>query len=225
MASAIIPQGSSLRSGLCSPAHHHLFDPICPTARPLRVSPCGLISEVLRPAYGSAGTPCQWFRALTASPCEHAVLFDPGVSDDTSSQTSVASVAFALQADARHRSNNPIIPQLHSTRDPYFEALWFTIATACSLASLPGGSTPQLNACDVTETFTPKLWDMSVALHALGYDYNGIWAPPLAGLAPAGKAASVAARLNDGLGDCAHPLDVDFRSGANGLFFLFVDTK
>jgi hypothetical protein len=45
-----------------------------------------------------------------------------------------------------------------------------------------------------TEAFTSELSAESVALLAVGYFYSGIWAPPLAGLAPAGTAASFAAR-------------------------------
>lgn len=45
-----------------------------------------------------------------------------------------------------------------------------------------------------TEAFTPELAAESVALLAVGYDYSGAWVLPLAGLPPAGTAASFAAR-------------------------------
>ena len=45
-----------------------------------------------------------------------------------------------------------------------------------------------------TEAFTPELAAESVALLAVGYNYSGAWVLPLAGLPPAGTAASFAAR-------------------------------
>ena len=40
--------------------------------------------------------------------------------------------------------------------------------------------------------FTSRLFDGSVALPVAGYNYNGVWTPLLAGLSPAGMAASLA---------------------------------
>ena len=51
----------------------------------------------------------------------------------------------------------------------------------------------------------------SVALPAAGYDYNSVWTPLLAGLSPAGMAASLAALVRP----CSHPASNRGREGAS----------
>ena len=63
-------------------------------------------------------------------------------------------------------------------------------ATACQVARPPVRIRPMHSA---TEGFYFQAFNGSVALNVAGYDYNSDWTPLLAGLSPAGMAASLAA--------------------------------
>ena len=68
---------------------------------------------------------------------------------------------------------------------------WFTSATACQVACPPVRIRLQRPAFG---DFYFQAFDGSVSLPVAGYNYNSDWTPLLAGLPPAGMAASFAAR-------------------------------
>jgi hypothetical protein len=90
------------------------------------------------------------------------------------------------------RLGTPKTPAIHFTRAMTFVASWFThlLRPASLLASLNGSDqiSPAIGG------FYVRASGGSVTLPAAGYDYNSDWTPLLAGLAPAGMAASLAAR-------------------------------
>jgi hypothetical protein len=69
---------------------------------------------------------------------------------------------------------------------------WFASATACQVACPPVRI--RLGTSPATEDFYFQASNVSVSLHVAGYNYNSDWTPLLAGLSPAGMAASFAAR-------------------------------
>jgi hypothetical protein len=68
---------------------------------------------------------------------------------------------------------------------------WFASATACQVACPPVRIRPERPAFG---DFYFQAFDGSVSLPVAGYNYNSDWTPLLAGLPPAGMAASFAAR-------------------------------
>ena len=68
---------------------------------------------------------------------------------------------------------------------------WFACATACQVARPPVRIRLERPAF---EDFYFQASNGSVALPVAGYNYNSDWTPLLAGLSPAGMAASLAAR-------------------------------
>ena len=68
---------------------------------------------------------------------------------------------------------------------------WFACATACQVARPPVRIRLERPAL---EDFYFQASNGSVALPVAGYNYNSDWTPLLAGLSPAGMAASLAAR-------------------------------
>src|SRR3954464_11891003 len=89
------------------------------------------------------------------------------------------------------RLGTPNTPAIRFTRGSSFEA---SLVRHCY--GLPGCS-PPLDGSDqvspATGGFYIQASDGSVALPVAGYDYNSNWTPLLAGLSPAGMAASLAA--------------------------------
>src|SRR3954462_7159203 len=89
------------------------------------------------------------------------------------------------------RLGTPNTPAIRFTRGPFFEA---SLVRHCY--GLSGCSPPWT---DLTEfprppgAFYIQASDGSVTLPVAGYDYNSNWTPLLAGLSPAGMAASLAA--------------------------------
>src|SRR4051812_17002899 len=94
----------------------------------------------------------------------------------------------------------PIIPQSVSRGARFSRLHWFAFATACQVARPLDGSD---RVSPATGGFYIQASGGSVALPAAGYDYNSNWTPLLAGLSPAGMAASLAAPDQDG---CARRL-------------------
>src|ERR1700757_3449132 len=90
-----------------------------------------------------------------------------------------------------NRLDTPKYPAIRSRGAPISRLHWFTVATACQIARLPGRIKPGL--LPATGGFYFQASDGLVPLPAAGYDYNIDWTPMLAGLAPAGMAASFAA--------------------------------
>ena len=68
---------------------------------------------------------------------------------------------------------------------------WFASATACQVARPPVRIRPDRPAFG---DFYFQAFNGSVSLSVAGYNYNSDWTPLLAGLSPAGMAASLAAR-------------------------------
>ena len=84
----------------------------------------------------------------------------------------------------------PMIPQSVSRGARISGLLWFATATACQVAGPPG---TDLTGLPANGGFYFQAFSRSVTLPAAGYDYNSDWTPLLAGLSPAGMAASLAA--------------------------------
>src|SRR4051794_18473964 len=89
----------------------------------------------------------------------------------------------------------PTLPQSVSRGARLSRLHWFAFATACQVARPPDRVSP------ATGGFYIQASDGSVTLPVAGYDYNSTgllcwrehWTPLLAGLSPAGMAASLAA--------------------------------
>src|SRR3954466_2355285 len=84
----------------------------------------------------------------------------------------------------------PKFPQSVSRGARLSRLLWFAFATACQVARPLDGS-DQVSLA--TGDFYIQASGGSVTLPVAGYDYNSNWTPLLAGLSPAGMAASLAA--------------------------------
>src|SRR3954452_20386555 len=89
------------------------------------------------------------------------------------------------------RLGRPDSPAIRFTRGPLFEA---SLVRHCY--GLSGCSPPWTDLTGFRRppgAFPIQASDGSVALPVAGYDYNSYWTPLLAGLSPAGMAASLAA--------------------------------
>src|SRR3954465_11983894 len=89
------------------------------------------------------------------------------------------------------RLGTPDTPAIRFTRGPLFEA---SLVRHCY--GLSGCSPPWTDLTGFRRppgAFSIQASDGSVALPVAGYDYNSNWTPLLAGLSPAGMAASLAA--------------------------------
>src|SRR5262249_51340094 len=84
----------------------------------------------------------------------------------------------------------PIIPQSVSRGARFSRLRWFATATACQVAGPP---CTDLTGLPANGGFYFQAFDGSVTLPVAGYDYNSVWTPLLAGLSPAGMAASLGA--------------------------------
>src|SRR3954462_11690584 len=84
----------------------------------------------------------------------------------------------------------PTLPQSVSRGARFSRLHWFATGTACPVARPPGGI---CLISPATGGFYIQASDGLVARPAAGYDYNSNWTPLLAGLSPAGMAASLAA--------------------------------
>src|SRR3954470_21554963 len=89
------------------------------------------------------------------------------------------------------RLGTPNTPAIRFTRGPFFEASLVRqlLRPVRLLAPLDGSD----RVSPATGGFYIQASGGSVALPAAGYDYNSNWTPLLAGLSPAGMAASLAA--------------------------------
>jgi hypothetical protein len=185
---AALPQGPSLRSELfClgpsslnrphpphSPAHRDF------AAERLIRNAFAVPTRPRRPTSGSG--------LSLSAPSLHVVLKDPGVPIDcTCPAPSSTASAFTLEGRVRRLPTLPSNPFHEGRKD--FGTTCFAFATTCKVARLPDGSDPTRANGD----FYARAFDGSVALPAAGYDYDGGWAPPSTGLAPAGTSTSLAA--------------------------------
>ena len=111
----------------------------------------------------------------------------PGSSYIACVQLRDADAAFAEIRAARHSQT----PAIRFTRGPLFEASLVRICYGLSGCSPPWTDRTEVSLA--TGGFYIQASGGSVALPAAGYDYNSNWTPLLAGLSPAGMAASLAA--------------------------------
>src|SRR4051812_21690520 len=111
----------------------------------------------------------------------------PGSSD-------IACVQFTRCRHGLRRDLNgsalPTLPQSVSRGARFSRLHWFAFATPVRLLAPLDGSD---RVSPATGGFYIQASGGSVALPAAGYDYNSNWTPLLAGLSPAGMAASLAA--------------------------------
>ena len=84
----------------------------------------------------------------------------------------------------------PNNPAIRFTRGTVFAA---TLVHNCYGLSGCWPPCTDLTGLTATGGFYFQAFDRSVALPVAGYNYNSVWTPLLAGLSPAGMAASVAA--------------------------------
>src|SRR4051812_24122282 len=135
-----------------------------------------------------------------------------------SSTSHVSSVAMPTRPSPRsERLGTPNTPAIRFTRDPLFEASLVRICYGLSGCSPPW--TDRTKFPWPTGDFYIQASGGSVALPVAGYDYNSNWTPLLAGLSPAGMAASLAApdRCGSPLFRALDALTVDDRGGRAGL--------
>src|SRR4051794_22886600 len=109
-----------------------------------------------------------------------------------SSTSHVSSVAMPTRPSPRsERLGTPNNPAIRFTRGSSFEASLVRVCYGLSGCSPPW--TDRTKFPCPTGDFYIQASGGSVALPAAGYDYNSNWTPLLAGLSPAGMAASLAA--------------------------------
>ena len=181
------PRGPRSGSSYAVSDRHHLIDPIRPTRERIAISPHGGL-YAMPSLCGSAEATRGWFRAFATIPSWHAALYGPRGARSSLVQNFDADIAFAEFRAARHSQ---------SSRNPFHAGHIFrgfpihAFATACQVARPPIRIRPIHSA---PEGFYFQASNGSVALPVAGYDYNSDWTPLLAGLSPAGMAASLAAR-------------------------------
>src|SRR6476660_1427952 len=118
--------------------------------------------------------------------------------DMPSSMTSGSSIVVSVQntdvdIGLRHGPKNsalPIVPQIRFTRGTVFAA---TLVRNCYGLSGCWPPCTDLTGLPANGGFYFQAFDGSVTLPVAGYNYNSVWTPLLAGLPPAGMAASLAA--------------------------------
>jgi hypothetical protein len=180
-----LPQGPSLRSGLCCPKPSPLNRPHPPRSRAHRDFTA---RRLIRNAFAvreRLGDP----RAVPGFYC----TFRP---DMPSSKTPGSSTSISSRQRYRHwpsprseRLGTPKIPAIRFPRGVNFEASTVrTFATACQFARPPVRIRPTSRPSGTFTSRLPTGW-----LPVAGYDYNSDWTPLLVGLSPTGMAASLAA--------------------------------
>jgi hypothetical protein len=187
-----LPQGPSLRSGLCCPGPSSLMRPHPPhsPARhnfPARQVICGAFAVPTggRPRPPASGSELSHSFLLTLPssyvPGESADCIHPGFIDGIRLRPPLSSGLGTLDCSTSIRFLWSPISGLPGSLTRYGR-----VELLASLGG-PDRHTP------ATEAFTSELAVESVTLLAVGYNYSGIWVPPPAGLAPAGTFASFAA--------------------------------
>ena len=124
----------------------------------------------------------------------HAVPYDPGESDHRQFQTAMS----AWPSPRIDRLGNPNDPAIRFTREVNFGA---TLVHNCYGLSGCWPPCTDLTGLPANGGFYFQAFDGSVTLPVAGYNYNSVWTPLLAGLPPAGMAASLAALVRP----CSRP--------------------
>ena len=184
---AALPQGPSLRSGLCCPSPSSLNRPHPPHSRAHRDFASGrLIRDAL--AVLSSATH-EWFRAFTARSFSTCRPLRP---------RGIRSTTYAHLRRRRHWPSR-FQDALGIPKSPTIRFRWATdfgaspvhsFAAACRVASLLDGSD---RVSPAAETFTPGLSTLWSPVTPPGMTTVALGQSPLAGLSPAGTAASIAA--------------------------------
>ena len=118
--------------------------------------------------------------------------------DMPSSMTSGSSIIVSVQKHRRRhwpsswtkKLGTPNSPAIHFTRGTVFAA---TLVRNCYGLSGCWPPCTDLTGLPANGGFYFQAFDGSVTLSVAGYNYNSVWTPLLAGLPPAGMAASLAA--------------------------------
>src|SRR3984893_4050925 len=121
-------------------------------------------------------------------PSWHAVLSDPGESGIDMFQTFDANMPSPFD----HRLGTPNTPAIRFARSA--QSVASLVRFRCGLPGCLPPCADRTGTPQPSGTFTSRLSTGSVSLPVAGYDYNSDWTPLLAGLSPAGMAASFAAR-------------------------------
>ena len=138
---------------------------------------------------GAPRRPASGSELLLHIPSWHAALSNPGKSDIDIVQNFDANIGLRRMTTG---SALPTLPQSVPRGRSISWLHWFASATACQVACPPVRI--RLGTSPATEDFYFQAFNVSVSLHVAGYNYNSDWTPLLAGLSPAGMAASLAAR-------------------------------
>ncbi len=173
-------------SGYSVPNRHHLIGPIRPTRRHIAISPHGGL-YAMPSLCGSAEATRKWFRAFTAHSFLACCPLRPrGVRHQYPE---------LRRRHSLHRmTTGSALPTLPQSVPRGRSISWlhrFAYATACQVARPPVRIRLDRPAFG---DFYFQAFNGSVSLPVAGYNYNSDWTPLLAGLSPAGMAASLAAR-------------------------------
>src|SRR6476620_972367 len=116
----------------------------------------------------------------------------------------------------------PNVPAIRFVRGTVFGA---TLVRNCYGLSGCWPPSTDLTGLPANGGFYFQAFSGSVALPAAGYDYNSVWTPLLAGLSPAGMAASLAALVLGALAGGAAALERFRHGGLRLLDRLRVDRR
>jgi hypothetical protein len=136
---------------------------------------------------GAPRRPASGSELLLHIPSWHAALSNPGKSDIDIFQNFDANIGLRRMTTG---SALPTLPQSVPRGRSISWLHWFASATACQVARPPVRIRLERPALG---DFYFQAFNGSVSLPVAGYDYNSDWTPLLAGLSPAGMAASLAA--------------------------------
>ena len=141
---------------------------------------------------GAPRRPASGSELLLHIPSWHAALSNPGKSDIDIFQNFDANIGLRRMTTG---SALPTLPQSVPRGRSISWLHWFASATACQVACPPVRI--RLGTSPATEDFYFQAFNVSVSLHVAGYNYNSDWTPLLAGLTPAGMAASLVSVAKD----------------------------
>ena len=185
----LYPRGPRSEPGYVVPVHHHLLGPIRPTRGHITTSPHSGLYAMPSLCHLGLGDP-------RVVPCFHC-SFLPGMPSSTTPGSSPATYAPTCATDDtglrlfRTSSALPTCSHHPFQVGPSISGLhWFTFATACRVASLLDGSD---RVSPAAETYTSGLSTRRSPFAPPDLTTVALGHFPLAGLSPAGTAASIAA--------------------------------
>ena len=181
------PRGPRSGPGYSVPVRHHLSAPSVPLVGTSRFHRMATYTRCLRCA-GAPRRPASGSELSLLIPSWHAALSDPGESDIDIFQNFDADIGLRRMTTG---SALPTLPQSVPRGQSISWLHWFASATACQVACPPVRI--RLGRPAIGD-FYFQAFNGSVTLPVAGYNYNSDWTLLLAGLSPAGMAASFAAR-------------------------------